>query len=57
MLETLMELEKENEERMRESAEEINRELGAIQRARLASRAYYGSRLGPEEARFVDRKR
>ncbi len=56
VLEILMKLEKENEDCLKRNAADLNRELIAMQRARLASRAY-GSRIGPEDARFLDRKR
>ena len=56
LLETLMALEKENEAKLRSCAGDLNKQLAALQRARLAARAY-GSRLGPEDARFLDRKR
>jgi len=55
LLETLMKLEKENEDCLKRNAADLNRELLAIQRARLASRAY-GSRIGPDDPRFLDRK-
>ena len=55
VLETLLALEKESEGKLRECAAGLNRELAALQRARLASRAY-GSQFGPEDARFLDRK-
>ncbi|MFH1739699.1 MAG: flagellar export chaperone FlgN [bacterium] len=57
VLETLMALEKDNEEKLRCCAAEVNRELASMQRARLASRAYYAARFGPEDARFLDRRR
>ena len=56
VLETLMTLEKENEEKLRCCAAEVDRELASMQRARLASRAYYANRFGPEDARFLDRR-
>ena len=56
LLQVLMELEREIEDKLKEHADEINRELLSILRARSALRAY-GHQFAPEDARFLDRKR
>jgi len=56
LLQVLMDLEREIEDKLKEHADEINRELLSILRARSALRAY-GHQFAPEDARFLDRKR
>lgn len=55
LLKTLIVLEEENEAKLRSCSSAVNRQLALVRQARLASRAYT-NQLGPEDARFVDRK-